>query len=265
MADSLAPLGATPEPDHFDSIAALVLAAGSGTRLRPLTNLRPKALCPVGNSALVDHAIEAVGVVTSSVAVNAHHRWQELVEHLDRLDQQIHPSVEERFALGTSGALANLSGWVGDRALLTVNSDMWHQADLGEFVAEWDHQRVAVLTTSSGPFGARSTVVASLTPAAAVARLPVEPSGLWETLWSREVAEARLQTVHTSAVAIDCGTPADYLRANLTFSGGLSVIGGGTRITGLIDRCVVWPDSVVGEAEVLRDSIRAGPLTVCVR
>ncbi len=242
-----------------------MLAAGSGTRLHPLTSLRPKALCPVGNRALVDHAIEAVGFVTSSVAVNAHHRWKELAGHVDRLGRHIHLSVEEPLALGTSGALANLSGWMGDRAVLTVNSDMWHQADLGEFVREWDRQRVAVLTTSSGPFGARSTVVASLTPAAALAGLSAEPSGLWESLWGREVAEARMQTVHTSAVAIDCGTPADYLRANLASSGGLSVVGDQTRINGVIDRCVVWPDSVVGEAEVLRDSIRAGPLTVCVR
>ncbi|MDP9006189.1 MAG: sugar phosphate nucleotidyltransferase, partial [Actinomycetota bacterium] len=41
-----------------DSLAALVLAAGKGERLRPLTLIRPKALCPVANVALVDLAID---------------------------------------------------------------------------------------------------------------------------------------------------------------------------------------------------------------
>ena len=44
-----------------DSLAAVVLAAGAGTRLRPLTRLRPKALCPVGDRPLVDHALDRVG------------------------------------------------------------------------------------------------------------------------------------------------------------------------------------------------------------
>ena len=41
-------------------IAGFVLAAGAGTRLRPLTTVCPKALCPVGGTPLVDLAIERV-------------------------------------------------------------------------------------------------------------------------------------------------------------------------------------------------------------
>ena len=41
-------------------LAALVLAAGAGTRLRPLTERRPKPLCPVGNLALLDLALARV-------------------------------------------------------------------------------------------------------------------------------------------------------------------------------------------------------------
>ena len=44
----------------MDGIVGVVLAAGRGTRLRPLTRLRPKALCPVGNVPLVDLALERV-------------------------------------------------------------------------------------------------------------------------------------------------------------------------------------------------------------
>ena len=54
-------------------LAAVVLAAGAGTRLRPLTWLRPKALCPVENVPLVDLTVGWARVITSAVAVNVHH------------------------------------------------------------------------------------------------------------------------------------------------------------------------------------------------
>ena len=41
-----------------DSLAAVVLAAGAGTRLAPLTSVRPKALCPVGDRPLLDAALD---------------------------------------------------------------------------------------------------------------------------------------------------------------------------------------------------------------
>ena len=53
-------------------LCAVVLAAGEGRRLRPLTELLPKALCPVGNVALLDHALRRVGGLgPGDVAVNA--------------------------------------------------------------------------------------------------------------------------------------------------------------------------------------------------
>ena len=53
----------------------VVLAAGEGQRLRPLTDVLPKALCPVGNVALLDRALTRIGGLGlsggSQVAVNA--------------------------------------------------------------------------------------------------------------------------------------------------------------------------------------------------
>ena len=66
-----------------DSLAAVVLAAGAGARLRPLTRIRPKALCPVANVPLVDGAIDRARHVTPSVAVNVHH-GRALLEALGR-------------------------------------------------------------------------------------------------------------------------------------------------------------------------------------
>ena len=56
-----------------DELAGVVLAAGAGDRLSPLTRHLPKALCPVGMSPLVDHAIGRVRSATTDVAVNVHY------------------------------------------------------------------------------------------------------------------------------------------------------------------------------------------------
>jgi hypothetical protein len=56
----------------------------------------------------------------------------------------------------------------------------------------------------------------------------------------------------------DCGTPADYLAANLEASGGRSVVGAGARVDGELVRSVVWPGGVVHRGERLVESIRVG-------
>lgn len=270
-----------------DSLAGLVLAAGAGTRLWPLTSLLPKALCPVGDRALVDHALDRMSPVTGQVAVNIHHRADALTEHLEADARPVHLSLEVPFALGTAGAVGNLARWLDGRAVLVTNADTWHEAELGRFVGQWDRERVAVLTTTPGAFGPRSSVVASVMPGPVAAGLIAEPSGLWEALWRAEAAAGRIQTVHVGAVALDCGTPAGYLDANLLWLGShrtdlvgdnwvhpgaeltgaaeSSVIGGGASVAGTIRRCVVWPDSAVVATESLTDAIRASGLTVMVR
>ncbi|OWY62614.1 hypothetical protein B7486_57495, partial [cyanobacterium TDX16] len=54
-------------------LAGLVLAAGAGQRLRPLTRLRPKPLCPVAHVPLVDLGLDRVAPHVGEVAVNVHH------------------------------------------------------------------------------------------------------------------------------------------------------------------------------------------------
>ena len=81
-----------------DILAGIVLSAGGGTRLSPLTRLRPKALCPVGAVPLVDRAIERLGEVTSDVAVNVHHGREQVEDHLAG---RVHLAVEE-VLLGTA-------------------------------------------------------------------------------------------------------------------------------------------------------------------
>ncbi|MEZ5239708.1 MAG: sugar phosphate nucleotidyltransferase [Microthrixaceae bacterium] len=268
-----------------DSLAGIVLAAGAGTRLMPLTTRLPKALCPVGDRPMLDHAVARLAPVldpaAGSIAVNAHHRARTVVEHVQMTWPGVHVQVEQPVALGTAGAVGNLRPWIDGRPVVVVNADAQHEADLARFVGAWDRERVAVLTTTPGAFGPQSTVLASLLPPQLVAGLRADPSGLWEVVWRNEVELGRLQTVHCDAEFIDCGTPGSYLRANLEWAGrgGLwvhpeasvgaeiaeSVVGRGAVVEGTIERCVVWPGSTVHGGEHLRDAIRASDITVLVR
>src|SRR5690554_6687767 len=101
-----------------DSLAALVLAAGAGTRMAPLTRLRPKPLCPVDGVALVDHGIDRVAAVADRVAVNVHHGRDLMLTHLG---DRVHASIEETGGLGTAGGVAALAPWVDGDDLLVVN------------------------------------------------------------------------------------------------------------------------------------------------
>ena len=254
-------------------VPALVLAAGEGRRLRPLTLLRPKPLCPVGDRTLLDRALDAVAPAASRVAVNVHHGREQVQAHLASRAAAgggpVHVSVEEPEALGTAGAVAHLAAWLAGGPVLVVNADTVHDADLAAFVDGWDGEKVRLLTPTPGAFGPRSGVVASLLPAAAVATLRPVPSGLWECVWRDAVAEGRLETVHHDGLFLDCGTPADYLAANLALAGDVrpdgSVVGEGARVDGTVERCVVWPGSVVAAEEHLVDAVRADGLTVLVR
>ena len=158
--------------------AGVVLAAGLGTRLRPLTDLRPKALCPVGGVPLLDHALGRLAPFTGTgpdrVAVNAHHHADRVLEHVG---DRAHLSVEPGTPLGTAGAIGLLRGWIDGRDVMVGNADAWLRGDLGPFVRGWDGQRCRLLTVETGAasdFGTRRFVVGSLLPWSLVRDLPAE-------------------------------------------------------------------------------------------
>lgn len=244
----------------------MVLAAGAGTRLRPLTHLRPKALCPVGPAPLVDHAMERVAAVTPELAVNVHAGRDAMVDHLDG---RARLSVEAPFALGTAGALGALRDWIDGRPVLVTNADAWLPGGLGGLVAGWDGERMRLLCVDDpvrGDFGRRRYAGACLLPWSAVRDLPPEPLGLYEARWRAAFDRGALDLVDAAGPFVDCGTPADYLAANLAWSGGEPVVGDGAVVRGTLVRSVVWPGARVAEGEVLVDAVRAGAgVTVLVR
>ena len=248
-----------------NDLAGVVLAAGLGTRLRPLTEIRPKPLCPVDNVPLVDAAISRVRGITGDIAVNVHHHRRLLEQHLAPLG--VHVSVEESEPLGTAGAIGNLRDWIGGRPTLVHNSDTWHAADLARLLVEgWDGERIRLLVVSPRPGAAPDfedgTVFAgvSLNPWTDVAALEPVPSGLWEVSWSRADRDGRIERIAYDGPWFDTGTPSTYLAANLAASGGHSVIAPDATVEAdpeHLVRSVVWPGATVRAGERLHEQIRA--------
>jgi MurNAc alpha-1-phosphate uridylyltransferase len=255
--------------DGKQVLAAVVLAAGEGTRLRPLTRVRPKPLCPIDNVPLLDLALERVRTVTSDVAVNVHHDREAIegqLDGLDALDGRVHVSVEEREALGTAGALGHLRPWIDGRAVVVVNADTWCPGSLAGVAAGWDGDRVRLaLTGREERLRPTSRIAAALMPWAEVVRLEPIPSGLYEASWGRLAADDRIDVVSWDGPCLDCGTPARYLLANLTASGGETVIAPGAEVDGTVERSVLWDGAVVAPREHLSGAIRTEGLTVLVR
>ena len=294
-------MSAAPQRPAPGGIAGVVLAAGAGQRLAPLTAERPKALCPVGNEALLDRSVAAIRAAVRAVAVNVHHGRAAMVDHLDGFEASLgfsadpgvadaepwlHVSIEAERALGTAGALGHLRPWLAGRAALVVNADAWTAPDLRAFVQDWDYERVRILVVGTEPFGPRSRIVASLMPWSEVKGFAAEPSGLYERSWRDRAHEGAVETCVYDGPFVDCGTPASYLAANLlavtvreqesiVAPGALvdttatiadSVIGAGAEVAGDISSCVLWPGARVVAGESLARAIRtAGGRTVLVR
>lgn len=253
--------------ENAGPLAGVVLAAGAGTRLRPLTDVRPKALCTVGGRPLLDLALERIRPYVGELAVNVHHHAGQMLAALAGRD--VHVSHEEGEALGTAGALGRLRGWLDGRAVLVTNADAWYPAGAGGVLADllrgWDGTRPRLLCVpadGTADFGDLRYVGTALLPWEAVRDLAAEPSGLYEVSWAGLHAAGRLDLVCADLGAVDCGTPADYLRANLASSGGRPVVEEGAVVEGELVRSVVWAGEVVAAGERLVDAVRGAGVTL---
>jgi MurNAc alpha-1-phosphate uridylyltransferase len=103
----------------------MVLAAGLGTRLRPVTETIPKPLIEINGRTLLDHAIDQLAVVgVERVVVNVHYKAEMVAAQLSRRD---HPRVEishETELLDTGGGVARALALLGD-VFFVINSDVF--------------------------------------------------------------------------------------------------------------------------------------------
>lgn len=233
---------------------AMILGAGLGTRLRPLSDLRPKPALPVRGIPVVAYQLALLGRYgVREVAINTHHHPELLREAAERhcpSDLTLHFAYEPEL-LDTGGAIRNLAGFLGEHDVaLILAGDMLLDADLDALVAAHRERGNAVtLLLREDPRGATFGSVgidgearirriasrfdlggedrmgvyahATVVSAEALATLPPERvfGHLDDWLAPRLAAGARdiggLLLAHDAMVWEPIGTPSEYLAANL--------------------------------------------------
>ncbi len=130
---------------------AMVLAAGLGKRMRPITTTTPKPLVEVGGRALIDYALDRLMQAGIKRAVVNVHYLADLVEaHVSRrAAPAIVISDERERLLETGGGLKKALPLLGDAPFLTLNSDsLWIEGprpNLPRLLEAWDPERMDIL------------------------------------------------------------------------------------------------------------------------
>ncbi len=129
----------------------MILAAGLGTRMRPLTNDRPKALVEVGGRTLIDHTLDRLGEAGVETAVVNVHHFADMVEaHLARRTggPRIVISDERAGLLDSGGGIAHAAHLLGEDPIFVANTDVpWIEGATPALTALmdlWDETRMDI-------------------------------------------------------------------------------------------------------------------------
>jgi MurNAc alpha-1-phosphate uridylyltransferase len=218
---------------------AMVLAAGMGTRMRPLTDTIPKPLVRLKGKPLIDHVLDRIAAAGIEHAiVNVHHYADKLEAHLaGRKRPRITISDERGVLLDTGGGVVKALPKLGPNPFLIHNSDsVWIEgigSNLARLIAAWDPSRmdslmlVAIGATSLGYEGHGDF---NMTPDGLIARRTEHreapfvftgvsiahprlfegaPQGRFSlnALWDRAIERGRLYGVRLDGMWMHVGTP----------------------------------------------------------
>ncbi|MCU0681110.1 MAG: sugar phosphate nucleotidyltransferase [Polyangiaceae bacterium] len=266
--------------------AAMILAAGLGSRLRPLSDELAKPLVPVGDEPLLARVARRFASAGAERAVvNLYHR----PDDFERRAAWPLPLVfsPERELLGTAGGIARARTHFGGRDVIVWNGDIEAEVDLAALerrLVEWG--AAAALAVRLGPagtgavgigasgnvvrlrdarrggegdngeaFGATFVGVSAL-GAPLVASLPERGCLVGDALMPLLIAGATIAALVYEGPFFDVGSPEGYLDANLAWldrRGGGSFVGPGASVASGVElaRCVLGAGAVVeGEGEL---------------
>jgi mannose-1-phosphate guanylyltransferase len=131
---------------NTSAVKGMVLAAGLGTRLRPITDEYPKPLVPmfgVNPLGLAIQQLRSAGI--EELAVNTHYRAEKIAQYLGSFTNDSIKISYEPTILGTGGAYNPLREWLGDSHLAVVNGDIVSSIDIGQLVSA--HLKSGALAT----------------------------------------------------------------------------------------------------------------------
>ena len=262
-----------------------MLAAGAGTRLRPLTDTLPKPLAPLLGAPVAARLLGQLGALElGAVAVNLHH-GAELVERV------LGPApvyLREDWLRGTAGALAGAAQFVGEGDLLVASADGVHDVDLAALIAR--HRDTGAVATITVKRIARpeTCAVVDLDADGFVARFVEKPApgevftdlasiGIYcfrpsvldfipgdrpfdiasELIPALLSAGERIAAYETDAFWSDIGDPGELLQANLALAGDALILAGcdiaaDATVSG---PAVIGPHARIGSGAVVRGAV----------
>ncbi len=266
---------------------AAILAAGFGTRLRPLTVELPKPLVPVGDRSVLAHAannLHAMGV--EHVVINTHHLANRYdANTLSReLDMEVTLNHETTIR-GTAGGIAGAVAHTGEGPLIVHNGDILAELDWPAFLAR-HHRSDAIATLAvragldpgSGPVGldAEDRVVRlrdrafgqeiqgaefvgiHLVSAALARRLPFEGCMVGDVYIPGLASGQHIQAADVVHRYTDVGTLSEYLRANREWLGERPHY---QHPEATVSDTIRLEKTIIGKGATVTGS---GPLTRCV-
>jgi MurNAc alpha-1-phosphate uridylyltransferase len=224
---------------------AMILAAGLGTRMRPLTNTCPKPLLPVAGRPMLDLVLDhAAGAGVRRAVVNLHYLGDMIREHLARRTApEILFSEEQPVILETGGGIVQALPLLGAEPFYVVNSDaVWAGPNpLGVLAADWDAARMDALLllvprdrargyTRKGDFfltaegeAPRRRNTAETAPLVYSGAQIISPGVFGSApkgpfsvnlIWDKLLAAGRLRAVTYPGTWVDVGTPAGLAEAD---------------------------------------------------
>jgi len=230
----------------------MIMGAGLGLRMRPLTDDRPKPLVTVGGKTLIDHSIDRlVAAGVTLVVVNVHYKAEMLRAHLaKRHDVKIIFSDETEKLLDTGGGVVKAMPHFGEAPFFIINSDsIWIENGapvLSSMLAEWNESRMdgllllADMKTALGYEGTGDFALKSDShlirardaqagdgvfayPGIQIAHLRMftdAPEGAFSTniMWDRAIAGGRLFGTVMDGAWIHVGTPQARQEAEATLA-----------------------------------------------
>jgi NDP-sugar pyrophosphorylase family protein len=284
-------------------VKAVILAAGLGERMRPLTDRIAKPVLPVLNEPLILRTLREIKKAgVRDVAINLHYRPDTVRAAIpsEPFGLKVRYSRETRI-LGTGGALRKLRAWIGDEPVLVINGDVVFDFDLKRVVqVHHDAQALATLVLRDNPdrslykpvvVDRRNRIVAMrglpagregrtlmfasvhIIEPVALRRLPLGASDTVQHLYIPLLHEgAHLQGVREKGAWFDLGNPATYL----TSQSRLLAVRGGKRGALLdrsvrlgrktsIRRSVLGPGCVVGDGASVEGSVLWEDVTIAPR
>jgi len=256
----------------------MLLAAGLGTRLRPLTEERPKALVPIGDRVALFHTLDRIHTAKCErIAINAHHLADAIVA---AAPADLRVSVE-RDLLGTAGGIERARKEFGLGDLLVCSTDIFGDFDLAALAAA-HRDCIASLLVSPR---ARNTGNIGISADGCVVRLRSSSFGeearggdfvvmhvVSEALELPErgcivgdvyipaLARGRtIRAVFTEAPFVDIGTVSGYLAANRMWLSGKSFVGARASVECALEESVVGEDArVTGSGSLVRSVVWPG-------